>query len=477
MSNASGGYPVTPSNTDWLKTRFRDLNRKVSEANRGIREARNWASRVRYGTVLDDHTGKGSSPSMTLNYLPILLDGETTSIHATAQPTVNSGSVIWPGDRVGVIRDDGDGYMIVGKVMPRRYVIEALPSSKFRYYDALWQEASIYLADDGWVVWQGIDLAAVSIDPTSVLMVLPPELRPDIPAGTRIRFPVQVADAPNWVDIYADGTVKSGATLTALSSYFGFSGIMYPTAAAGSVWTRVAAQGTTGVPAFAGGFTDYSATDATFTPCRWTVDSYGLMHFQGMLKYPGTIPAGNTAVIALDAAHLPVYQHHFPSAANSGWQYWGADQGGTSGGTHAPAALNYKAGVTAANGNSTITGVRMPLQSNTITWEDARITNGWAWFGGVFPKPQIGRRGQFSITQGLVGSGTVGQTITPIPMGMRASGSIWGTDPTTNSGLLFLAVSADARGRIDIAPRGALIATQVSNQWVSMDGHVWAPEW
>ncbi len=370
---------------------------------------------------------------------------------------------IWTGQRVLVSPDALGHWLIYGRRNLKRWRIPPLIAlTGARDYGAGFTGGAGYLTGDGIAVLQGLIIPSTGAIATgTTLFTLPTELKPDIPASSYIRFPVNVSDLSQCIDIYGDGTVKTPMAISA-SNYIALTNIIYPTAAAGFTWTAVAAQGTSGVPAFANSWLNSASAGAL--NARWSLDSYGILWVQGLITNAGT-PTTATPMIALPASMLPWGALTVLTVGNGGVFGFASVDTGASG--HNPAGINWVTGSTfSAGGYQGLGTMMIPTAANTLSWSQPTVVsqNSWANSGGIYPTFQMAVRRDIALLAGLVTGGTIGSKGMFLPPALQISPVQGGT-----AGLIQNRPSNAARGRLDIWPNGDVIPQQGSNVWFSLD--------
>jgi hypothetical protein len=408
------------------------------------------------------------------NVTGINADGTCTVMRDSGSPVSNvlsiRGYIPYVGDRVYMGRGTDTKYTILGRNTLRSWRLNSLIAlTAHRDYGTDWCFGQACLTSDGFAILQGLVIpSSGAIAASTLLFTLPPELRPDIPSTAYIMVQANFSDTAASLYVYGNGEVRNAIALSA-GQYISFTGLRWPTAAAGLVWTDVAPQGTANAVAFVNGWSKF-AGGSSLNP-RWALDSWGCFWIQGMVTNASAAPTTNTGIIGLTSALAPDNQGHHICVGNGGiWGFVGWDNG-LSG--HSALAINFKTGTNwGANGYLSLSGVVMPIATNTITWKQPEVA-GWSPYGSIFNNPAFGMRGEIAITRGLYSMGTAGTAMFMIDRSFRPKPL--NALSNLDSGYLQNQPSGDARGRVDITPNGQMVG-KTGTAWMTLDGLMWIPE-
>lgn len=301
---------------------------------------------------------------------------------------------------------------------------------------------------DGIVNLSGLFIGGTATVNTTVA-ILPEGFRPDM----RGYFPINNSDIHRGIYIEPTGEIKIGITMTA-GSYISLDNISFP-AAGVATWTDI--------PAFTNGWVSFHTGDAAYPPAGYWVDSYGVTWLRGMIK-SGTV--GSSAFI-LPAGVRPAasWSQHLVTVASGAFGYLFAQ--------HTDGAVIPRIGT---NGWFSLDGVTIMTDAakSGLDWYDPTMVSGWLDYGVGYPSGWLTKRADGLVfSSGLIKSGTVAARAFLVPDRYSLPRST-----------LRTAVSADARGRLDMTGRNdweagippqSFMISQGSTSWFSLDSQKWYP--
>lgn len=439
---------------------IRDTQKSVAALQR-----RPIASRAVKGTV---------DPMWTTGLAPVKIDGETFYRTQGYPWDAKSGWSPTPGQRVWLVPENPDGYVISGPITETTALMHTVPITSFfntfQSNDVNWKAPSVTL-DNGMVQMEGLGKFGVAPSVDTQIMQLPdPRFYPDkefnfaaIYNGTNAtRLRVKTDGSVWWV---------AGAGFTMGTGYVSVSSARWPAAGVAN-WTAVKNYGDATGPAW--------AQSTLSGVAYWWIDPWGLLWLSGQVTTSINITADNYSLIQPNGAWTIAYQQHFPTS-KSGSVIVGI--GAIEATSVSPTNTNYivcKGTTTTLNSGDSMNLDGVIFRTNgadtggLMTWTAISLLNSWANYDITRMAPAgWARRGNMIFSRGLVRNGS---SITAQMWQMPVGTQVLSQSGNTSYGLIELGYSNGAIGRLDLKQGGVANATIGSTTWFSLDTLSWAAE-
>ncbi|MFJ3393971.1 siphovirus ReqiPepy6 Gp37-like family protein [Leifsonia aquatica] len=447
----AGATVGDPDGFDWESTITNRTTRTESRVSLLERNAE--PSGVRIGTI---------DPFYTSGLPRVMFDGDD-GYSSKGYPWVYPYSPM-PRDRVVLASTREGSFVIQGLYMDAVSKPIQLPlqlANDWSTYDAIWHAGSLTKTTEGIVSLAGLIKGGTLANGT-VIGQLPQGFRPDYD----LVVPVNQSDRAAQLLIKKNGELRVYGGDFGSTGYVSLAGIMFP-AAGVARWRMV---GTDADLKFAQGWSDWVEPNETvyggkldLGPLRfWVEPQSGMVFAQGAVVGQAGTPALTQILSAALPADLAPYNEYIFASAGPGLSMssWRVMQAGSS----KPNQLVF--GMGAVTRLPIFGAYRSAAKANQLTWVNSPVIGGWSWYGGSYPTPQYAKSpGGIVYQHGLAKGGALGNGVHTLPTGFRT------TSPGGTLGLLFHAISADLRGRMDLyANTGSAVPSQGSTGWFSLDG-------
>lgn len=454
-----------------------------------------------------DETISVLSPYVTVNYVIRYVVGQDTGgtsgriSYGTIEPYYSNGkpSVIFDGDtglsgpyqwlppyipvagdRVALAKDPGGSYVILGKGQSQISFSNRiyLPlNSDWRAYSGDWNPFSISKSEHGLVTMEGLINKGPSSNtwtPGEVIATLPPGFRPDYDIIRSIyAYQGSTTDAARELIIRTNGDVILGPSMSGglSGNFLSLSGV-YFFAAGYADWKVVGVDSGYAYGSNISAYTDGSGLN--YGPLRiYQEPTSGIVWVDGVVQKNSGNFASNDTLVSFPTALAADFQYIFPCAAGPNGNLIAEYRvnKSTSG-----ASIFYPPLGLAFSQRLPLHAWWRPAAGNALAF--ANLTGANSWFnydnGVTYCPVSYARMGSVTLMRGLMKSGTVPATMTPV---LNAPGLSIPNSGGSAQGALHLAIAADNIARLDHRPQGngALAALLGSNAWFAVDGMAFSP--
>jgi hypothetical protein len=426
-------------------------------------------------------------PLWTAGLPTVQIDGEDfiRSAGYPWDPGVTGSWTPVPGQRVYVVPENPDGWIIAGPIAESRALMNTLKLAPYRSsnwvdYDATYHEWYFSRSTAEITLLGGLAKTNTAVAAGDTLFTLPEGFEPIWDAAERVRFPANNSDNASAIDVWGDGHVTAAIAM-GINTYLSLQGVMFPNVNSSAIYTPIGASGAGTDAEFTNGWVPHA--DTSYSAPGYWLDPFGVTHWKGMTTNPASLPGINTAMVNLNNAALQSTQGgvYLTAGHNGGLGIVGycditpftfiSFRNGTSWTASGQLSLGGLYGQTSA--------------SDTYFFTPSSIAGGWTNYGGSYVRFGQGIRPDgIAMMRGLMKGGTVGSAfatsigggawMAPGAASMRPRGFNGGA---TVNGLLQNRPSNDARGRLDIRSDGNEVPQTASPAWFSVDGVFWVPEW